>query len=230
MTARRVLLSTTALELVRRRVLRHPLVLPPGFGLAATGSGSLEAAVALLHHAGVALPDGDDWRVQPAVAADLLVLACPELAVTVRAARPGLDVHACVAVSGPRAASLLRTGPTAVQLSALPATGLADELARVVPAPTGRPAAAVEEVPLDVLLGDAAGRLRGRVTGALHASVVAPRAGGAVGSVEWVWDGAGWTGLEALPSRGGRPWVRLVPAVPGDLGAWLAPLLAAAAA
>lgn len=235
MTAKRLLLSTTALELVRQRALPPPLVLPPGFSLEATAEGSTEQAAALLHRLGVALPDGEGWTVHPAVADDLLVLAAPEVAVTVAACRPGLDVHACLAVCGPRGAGLLRTGDTAVQLSAFPASDLTGELARVVPAPVdGAAPAAVEQVPLDVLLDGSGSHLRGRPTGTLHATVLAgpraDRAAGVVGSVEWVWDGHGWTGLEALPSRAGRPWVRLVPVVPADLGAWVASLVARAAA
>ena len=235
MTAKRLLLSTTALELVRQRALPPPLVLPPGFSLAPTGGGSLAAAEELLRTTGAAVPAQGGWEVHPAVADDLRVLAVPEVAVTVRAARPGLDVHACLALSGPRGAGLLRTGDTAVQLSAFPATDLAGELARVVPAPLAdaRPAA-TEEVPLDVLLDGTGSRLRGRTTGTLHATVFAgaraDRPAGLVGSVEWVWDGSAWTGLEALPSRSGRPWVRLVPVQPGDLGAWLAGHVARAAA
>lgn len=236
MRAKRLLLSTTALELVRQRALPDTPALPPGFSLEPTGGGSTDEDVALLHRLGVALPaDGDGWTVHPAVADDLLVLAAPEVAVTVRASRPGLDVHACLAVSGPRGAGLLRTGGTAVQLSAFPAADLAAELARVVPAPVdGGPAPAVEEVPLDVLLDGSASRLAGRTTGTLHATVLTgprpDRAGDVVGIVEWVWDGRGWTGLEALPSRAGRPWVRLVPVLPIDLGAWVAALVARAAA
>lgn len=234
--ARRLLLSTDALELLRRRALEPPLALPPGFALDAvsTAADSGDALEALVQDGAAVLDPGGEWSVHPSVAGDLHVLAVPELAVIVRAARPGLDVTACLAVSGPRGAGLLRTGDTAVQLSAFAATGLADELARVVPAPVpgaARPTA--EEVPLDQLLDGTGSRLHGRVTGTLHATVVSgsgpDRAGGVVGSVEWVWDGAGWTGLQALPSRGGRPWVRLVPVEPADLGSWIAPLVAAAA-
>lgn len=219
MTARRLLLSTTALEMIREGPL------PPGFGLEPTGTGSTDAAVAELRALGVSV----DGAVHPAVAGDLEVLGRPELAVVVQAAVPGVEVHACAAVSGVRGAGLLRTGDTAVQLSAFPAVDLAVELARVVPTPvSGAPVPAVEELPLDVLLDGAAGRLSGRATGTLQATVLGRR--GLVGSVQWVWDGAGWIGLEALPSRAGRPWVRLVPVTPGELSAWLAPLVATAAA
>lgn len=234
MTAR-LLLSTTALELLRQRALLPPLVLPPGFSLAPTGEGSTDEALALLQRLGVALPTDDGWTVHPSVASDLQVLGAPEVAVTVRATRPGLDVHACLALSGPRGAGLLRTGDTAVELSAFRATDLAAELSRVVPAAAGdRQAPPVEEVPLDVLLDGSGSRLQGRTTGTLLATVLAgPRAGraaGVVGTVQWVWDGSGWTGLEALPSRGGRPWVRLAPVEPADLGGWVASLVARAAA
>lgn len=216
---RRLLLSATALELLRRQVLPPPLGLPPGFTLV-----PVPGAVA-----------GPPPAVHPAVADDLRVLAVPELAVLLRAARPGLDVTACLAVSGPRGAGLLRTGTTAVELSAFAAADLPAELTRLVPAWVTDERSPVQEVPLDALLAGGGGtRLGGRVGGTLHASVVAgarsDRPGGVVGSVDWVWDGAGWTGLEPLPSRAGRPFVRLVPAGPADLAGWLAPLLAQAAA
>jgi hypothetical protein len=228
----RLLLSTTALELLRERVLAPPPVLPPGFALEPTGSGALDDAVMELLATGAAAPGAGGWEVHPAVADDLRVLAAPEVAVTLRAARPGLEVHACVALRGLRGAALLRTGDSAVQLSAFTAPGLADELTRVVPAASGdTDGRVVEELPLDVLAGG--GRLRD-AGGTLHSTVVAgprpDRAGGVVGSVEWLWDGAGWLGVEALPSRAGRPWVRLVPVAPADLGGWVAPLVARAAA
>lgn len=219
---RRLLLSGDGLELLRRRVLLPPLSLPPGFGLA----GPPGAAPRGQLPDGVVLPDGS---VHPSVVGDLELLARPEVAVTVRAARPGLAVTACVAVAGVRGASLLRTGDTAVQLSCFAATDLAGELSRVVPAPTvQRRGGAPQDVPLDTLLDGSAPPVRGRPRGTLHASVVGR--GGLLGSVEWVWDGAGWVGLEPLPSRGGRPWVRLVPVVPDDLPRWTGPHVAAAVA
>ena len=216
---RRLLLSADALDLLRRRVLAPPLSLPPGFALdAASPSGPLPE--------GVALPDGS---VHPSVVGDLHLLARPEAAVTVRAARPGLDVTACVAVAGVRGAALLRTGDTTVQLSCFPAGDLARELTRVVPAATApRRERPPEQVPLDVLLDGRDSPLRGRVSGTLRACVLGPD--GLLGSVEWVWDGAGWIGLEPLPSRAGRPQVRLVPVGPQDLARWTAPYVAAAAA
>jgi len=233
------MLSTTALELLRRRVLAAPLRLPPGFALEPVAEPPVQAeaqAEAELLSAGAAVPYAGRWTVHPAVRDDLLVLALPELAVTVRAARPGLSVTACLAVNGPRGACLLRTSDTAVRLSAFAAADLVHELAAVVPAPVagGAPIPATEVVPLAALLDGIGSRLRGRVTGTLHASVVRrdrlSKNAGAVGSVEWVWDGTGWTGLQALPSVDGRPQVRQVPVGPEDLGGWLAPLLAAATA
>lgn len=219
---RRLLLSADALETLRRQVLPPPLSLPPGFSLSAPPGASPADAVP----DGVLLPDG---QVHPSVAGDLELLARPEVAVLVRAARPGLDVTACVALAGVRGASLLRTDDTGVQLSCFAAGDLAAELTRVVPSSTGLlRERAVEEVPLAELLDGTAPSLRGRVGGTLHASVV--RAGAVVASVEWVWDGAGWIGLEPLPSRGGRPWARLVPVGPQDLPRWTASYVAAAAA
>ena len=228
---RRLLLSAVELELLRREVLPAPLSLPPGFPPVGDGEPPAPGGPArtALRERGVMTEAG----VHPAVADDLRVLAAPDLAVTVRAFRPGLEVTACVAVSGLRGAALLHTGGAVVELSAFAAQYLARELARVVPAPRSPAHTAVEEVPLDVLLSGGTGtRLRGRVSGTLHASVLTTAAGdggAVVGSVEWVWDGRGWTGLEPLPSRGGRPWVRLAPVTPADLGTWLGPLLAAAA-
>lgn len=219
MTARRLLLSPTALELIRTRPL------PPGFVLEPTGAESTQAAVVELQARGVIV----DGVLHPAVAGDLEVLGAPELTVVVQAVVPGLEVHACLAVSGARGAGLLRTGDTVVQLSAFPAADVAVELARVVPAPVeGSASTTAEEVPLTALLDGTPGRLQGRALGTLQATVLS--AARLVGSVTWLWDGAGWVGLEALPSRSGRPWVRLSPVLPADLGAWVAPLVAAAVA
>lgn len=231
MSARRLLLTTTGLEVLRRLVLPAPLDLPPGFRLAATADAAaqdaaLQAARGPLAEAG-ALVDGQP---HPAVAADLQVLSRPELAVSLRARRPGLEVTAFLALRGPLGVSLLRTSPTVVQLSAFPAAEVADELARVVPAPTGpQRLTDAATVPLDALLpgapaGGPAGLLRSGSTGALHAAVLSADPPGTVGTVEWVFDGASWVGLEPRPSVDGRPQVRLVPVEPADLGRWLAPL------
>ena len=236
MTAVRLLLGTDSLELLRRRVLAPALDLPPGFRSATAGAATpaaLDRAAAALRRDGVLTAQEE---VSAPVAADLHVLAQPELAVLVRARRPGLDVTAAVAVRGGLGAGLLRTGPTAVQLSAFPASDLGAELARVVPTPfpTAVPAArTAATVPLDALLegstaGGAAGRLRAATTGTLRAVVV--HRGGTAGSVTWVLDGGGWTGLQPLPSSDGRPQVRLVPVGPEDLVRWVAPLAAAALA
>jgi hypothetical protein len=233
-TARRLLLSATALELLRRRTLPEPLRLPPGFGVATTAGSAdqqqaLHAAADELRAKGAMT--GDD--VHPALVTDLEVLAMPELAVTVRAARPGLDVTAVLAVRGVLGVSLLRTADDAVQLSAFAAVDLHHELARTVPAPSGTRTPTVSTVPLDALVR---GEHRTAVAGdgALHAQVVAgprdDRPGGVVGLVEWVHAAGGWTGLEPLPSVAGRPQVRLLPVQPADLATWIAPLAARALA
>lgn len=235
--ARRLLLSATSLELLRRRVLEPGATLPPGFALESTGTpdnAGVGRALSALRREGVLRSGPAGESVHPAVVADLRILAAPELAVTVRAAHPDLEVTSCVAVSGARGAAVLRTGDTAVQLSAFAAVHLAAELARAVPAPaTTFEPRQPQEVPLDRLLDLSPVPLRAPATGALHAVVVTgarpDRAAGVVGAVEWVCDRSGWTWLEPLPSRGGRPWVRLVPVVPGDLAVCLAPLVAAAA-
>lgn len=233
LAARRLLLSAGGLELLRRRVLVPPLTLPPGFEPAPAAVREGHVLDELLRCGAARSAQPGEWEVHPSVGGDLHVLAVPEVAVGVRATRPGLDVTACVAVSGPRGAGLLRTDDAAVQLSAFPAEDLAGELARAVPAPQpGAAPPAPEEVALDALLHGSGSRLRGRVCGTLRATVLrgpaAGRPGDVVGSVQWVWDGAGWVGLEPLPSRGGRPWVRLVPVVPADLHPWTSGLVAAA--
>lgn len=201
-------------------MLPSPLSLPPGFALEPARGSDVEPPAVSVH---------------PCVADDLRVLACPEAAVTVRARRPGLEVTACVAIAGPRGAALLRTGDTTVQLSAFPAGALAAELARLVPAPRSVQRPPGQQVPLDLLLSGGAGtRLVGGGSGTLHATVVAgarpDRQPGVVGSVDWVWDGGGWIGLEPLPTREGRPWVALVPVGPADLAIGVAPLIAQALA
>lgn len=224
--ARRLLLSTTALELLRRQVLPPPLTLPPGFACEPLDDPPPDwerDAERELQRAG-ALVAG---RPHVAVAADLRVLAAPEVAVVVRAARPGLEVTACLAVRGARGAGLLRTDDALVQLSAFRADRLPDELARVVPAPTAHRRREAQDVPLDRLL-DGGGPLSGRGPGALRAAVLRPE--GLVGSEEWVWDGAGWLALQPLPPQGERAWVRLVPVAPADLAARTASLVARAAA
>ena len=209
MTAARLLL--TADDLARLRQSTGVRV-PPGFALSGDVEGPLPEQLA-----------------HPAVAADLDVLSRPELAVLVRASRPGLAVTACLAVRGVRGAGLLRTGDGLVRLSAFRAADLARELTGVVPADDpDRPASPSSVLPLEVLLGPAGSRLHGRAAGALRA-VVVDASGQRTGSVDWVWDGTGWTALEALPSRDGRPWVRLHPVRPADLARSVAPLLAAAA-
>lgn len=205
--ARRLLLSADELAGLQRLTGAR---LPPGFALS-----------------GAPATDDPKQQALPSVTDDLAVLSRPEVAVLLRASRPGLDVTACLAVSGPRGAGLLRTGSTAVELSAFGSADLASELARIVPAgDPARPGGRAEEVPLDQLLDPTGTRWQGRPPGALRAVVVGVTA---VGSVEWLWDRGGWTSLDALPARGGRPWLRLEPVGPGDLARRLAPLLAAAA-
>lgn len=209
MTAARLLLTADDLARLRQST---GVRLPTGFALSGDVEGPLPARLA-----------------HPALAADLDVLARPEVAVLVRASRPGLAVTACLAVRGVRGAGLLRTGGGVVRLSAFRAAELAMELTGVVPAdhPERQPVPS-SVLPLDVLLGTSGSRLHGRPPGALRA-VVVDGSGRRSGGVDWVWDGTGWTALEALPSRDGRPMVRVDPVRPADLARAVAPLLAAAA-
>ena len=211
MRARRLLLSADELADLQRRTGAR---LPPGFALSEPDRTQQPSSGVAPH---------------PSVVGDLAVLSRPDVAVLLRAARPGLAVSACLAVSGHRGAGLLRTGDRVVQLSCFAAADLAAELGRIVPAgDPSRPARAAEAVPLERLLENAGTRLHGCAPGALRA-VVTGAAGAPVGSVDWVWDGAGWVAPEPMPSRDGRPVVRLQPVGPADLARCVAPLLAAAA-
>lgn len=216
MTARRLLLSTAELEALRRVATPHA-DLPPGFALEARGD--VDAALARL------------GTPHPTLVADLRLLAAAEAAVVLRAARPGLEATAFLAVAGTRGVGLLRTDDAHVQLSAFRSCELGVELARVVPAPTGAPVGAVVEVALAALLADRPGgraaALHARSGGSLHATVVGRRPGA---SVQWVWlatrGGGAWAGLEPVVDGRPEPVARVVPVVPGDLGTWLGPGLA----
>jgi hypothetical protein len=236
MTARRLLLTTAELELLRRRTVPVP-VLPPGLDLRPLEGAGAARALAV---AGEQLRQRGLLRgavePHPALAADLLLLAAAEVTVLVQAARPGLRGQAVLAVRGRRGVSLLRTDDAHVQLSAFRSSSLAVELARVVPAAVGAPPlAGPVQVPLADLLQDRPGgtarRLHARWAGALHATVLGRRP---TLPLEWAWltgpDGGGWVGLEPTADRCTAPHVRLVPAEPADLGAWLAPRVAQALA
>jgi hypothetical protein len=206
-TASRVLLSAGALDQLR---LRTGCALPPGFRLAPSGGPLAD------------LTDAEAERVD-----DLRVLASPEVAVLIAARRPDLEVTACLALAGSRGAALLRTSPTAVELSAFPVTSLAAELTRVVPLPPRAAVARdVEVLPLTRLLDRARPPLQ--AVGALTATVVAGGRG-PVGALIWVLEPGGWRALEPLPGEA-EPLVRVAPTTPTGLAAGLAPLLAAAAA
>lgn len=229
MTARRLLLRTDELEVLRRSATPHA-DLPPGFVLEPRGDvdAALAAAHAALARRGLVGPEG----AHAALAADLRVLAAAEVAVLVRAERPGLQVRTVLAAAGRRGVGLLRTDDAHVQLSAFRAVDLGVELARVVPAPDGPALDAPVEMPLVALLADrpggSASSLQARVAGSLRATVVSPRR---CASVHWVWlhrrrGGGGWAGLHRAPDHAGEPTARVVPVAPGDLGAWLAPAVA----
>jgi hypothetical protein len=106
-------------------------------------------------------PDG--WVVHPSIAADLAVLAAPELLLETRVAAGDDELRAAHAVAGPLGASLVRAEVGAgVELSVFPAQRLGREVARVVPVartgsvppPTGIvPLAALVELPIAAQLG-----------------------------------------------------------------------------
>jgi hypothetical protein len=139
------------------------------------------------------------------VAGWLRLLDAPDLAVDVRGRVGGHTVLGSCALGGAVCVAVVVAGDGAVELAGLPASGLAAELPRLVPAlPAGRNARS--------------GTLRAQVRrGATD--------GRRLGQVTWVADGTGWRALVPSQTPDGRPDVRLTPREPADLATDLAPLL-----
>jgi hypothetical protein len=108
----------------------------------------------LVRRAGVRLPppfdttaaDPEQGPVHPSLAANLAVLAHPDLLVRMDAGLPGGRSRAVFAVAGPLGASLFALADAAVELSLFAAVSLGRELVRGVPEPRAdAPAARVHE-------------------------------------------------------------------------------------
>ncbi|MGH8887123.1 MAG: ESX secretion-associated protein EspG [Egibacteraceae bacterium] len=139
--SRRLVLSPTELELLRRRA---GVTLPPDFAVGPDREvggpeerEALAAAVEALARRRAARPDpsGDPLacEVSPSVLANLSVLAHPDLLLQTRARYGITSVHAAHAVAGPYSASLVRLDDRAVELSFFAPRHLGRELVRVVP-------------------------------------------------------------------------------------------------
>ena len=111
---------------------------PPGFGPAMVDEPALTAARDTLaeRRAVADSPEGmrDCVPVQ-SVAANLAILAVPDVMVQVEVAGPQFGLRAVYAVVGSVAASLFALDDGAVELSIFPAVSLGSELVRAVPSP-----------------------------------------------------------------------------------------------
>jgi hypothetical protein len=138
---------------------------------------------------------------------DLRLLGAPDVAVDVQGrVGPRTTVGSC-AIGGPACVAVRVADDGAVELSRLPASRLADELPRLVPA---LPAADRD--------GPSSGTLRARVRRGAND-------GRRLGQVMWVTDGGGWRAMVPGQTVDGHPDVQLSPREPADLAADLAPLL-----
>lgn len=185
---------------------RLRLRLPPGFGAAPGPVGTDEL-----------IADGSGAA---SVATSMAVACSPRVGVLVTSTVG--DVAAAYGVRGELGASLIRAGSSPVELSAWPAQRLGAELARTVP-PIGRSSLPLLHLPL----ADVTERpeVRDVVIGRLRATVAAPPR--VLGLVLWLATAEGWLAVEPAQVRDGVRWATVRPADPVDLGAALAPLVAA---
>ena len=263
---RRLVLAAAELAVLCR--LAGDLTLPPGFEPAvATGAarhGAVPGEQAALAAAAGALvkrgavqpgPGGDPLagRVHPSVAANLAVLAGPEVLLITRARYGTARVQAAHAVAGVLGASLAWLSDRLAELSLFAATGLGRELLRAVPEPAGAPGPPpAGRVSLDALthLGmvlpdhpERAGQqaaernldraqvqlvqaLARQPHGVLHCLVTGPGVPRRVGQVVWFGTPAGWVGAQPETGPQGERLVRLIPVEREDLGVWVAPMVA----
>jgi hypothetical protein len=158
-------------------------------------------------------------EVQPAVAVGLAAVCVPSVAVHV-ASSYGDSV---LGVRGDLGGGLVRGSSHDVEMSAWPAVRLGHEIARTVPR-----LGSVDRPELHLPLDEAPVALGEVTVGYLRATVVAPPQ--VVGVVIWVATPGGWFFLEPAEVIRGVRWARVRPVAPGDLGAAVAPFLAAALA
>jgi hypothetical protein len=181
--------------------------LPPGFTVEATA----------VTTDGLLLDD----QVHPSVAAGLRATCSPQVGVLVRSTAG--DTAAALGGRADLGGSMVRAGESAVEVAAWPAARLGAELVRAVPA-LGQSSLPARDLPVAAIPDDAV--LRASVVGALRATVVAPPH--VIGQVVWLATRSGWLAVEPAATRAGVRWATLRPVEPADLGAALAPLVAAA--
>jgi hypothetical protein len=206
LAARRLLLP---LGEVAELCARLGVLLPPGF----TGVPTSIRSEGLL----------DDDGVHPSVAAGLIATCAPQVAVLVRSSLG--DLAAAYGIRADLGGSMLRAGDSDVEVSAWPALRLGAELAR------GMPQLGMSSLPrLHLPLAEISEHadLRAAVIGILRVNVVAPP--DVIGPVVWLATAAGWLALEPADVHRGVRWATVRPVGPDDLGAAVAPLVAAALA
>jgi len=205
-TARRLLLPPGEVAELCHRI---GLVLPPAFA----------AERAPLHTAGL-LRDG---AVHPSLAAGLAATCSPQLSVLV-ASTVG-EVAAALGVRDDLGGSLLRAGPSPVEVAAWPAERLGPELARVVPPLPSGPRPDLHLPVTDLATSQVLRRL---VVGTLHATVVT--SAGVVAQLPWLATAEGWLAVTPAEVRDGVRWVHVRAVEADDLSCCLAPWIAEALA
>jgi hypothetical protein len=208
----------TATAMTRRR-----LVLPPGEVAALCGRLGLLPPPGFAAEPTAIGTDGllQEGEVHPSVAAGLRATCAPRVWVGLECA--ALDLAAALGVRGDLGGSLVRAGDSDVEVAAWPVEHLGVELTRAVPV-LGDSAMPRLHLPVNALADEPL--LRAEVVGALHATVVAPPH--VVGRVTWLATPTGWLCLEPAEVHDGVRWAVVRPVRSDEIGAALAPLVAAA--
>ena len=227
--------------------------LPPGLVVREDAVADRDSAVAALTRRGILLPAGAAGATEPvpAVAGNLEVLRRPGFSVRLDVTGRAGTRSGWFAVGSGSVAGVLTLPTGGVELSLAPDARLGAELARSVPDavpgpgvpgdPAGQGAAPSGRLPLGLLDGATpldgsptpeeaalAGELLRRTAGTLSFLVLG-RTGSSVGAgqVSWLATGGGWVGLRPVLDGSPRRLVDVVPVQPADLGAWVAPAVAA---
>ena len=254
LSAHRLLLSAAEFEVLRDT---SGLTMPPGFDQPVPlSTKTRQAAIASLAARAVITAEPDDEAelatdaLHPSVAANLVVLARPEVLIRTDVSLADGALLAVHTIAGQLGASLFAAVGGGAELSMFAATDLGRELTRVVPAPqpqgprigeslgepasdqlTGRlPLAALEDP--KAATGEherLAGEVDRRTNGVLRTLVTAPpdsaETGLRVGQVVWLATNTGWVGARPETAINGERMVSLEPVQDADLGAWVAPYI-----